>query len=237
MDNCDHLHESLRGRDWKEDSKRMTQIQKAEKKQRMKEAIERSRKRVMRKRSPSTSPETTTANQANMNQYQSGLASIALASAPHPPSNSWVLDSAATDHIFNNLSLLHDYRPSTAPHKLEAGTQALNIHGYGTAYTTIQTLNGPTKLRLNNVAYIPGFLANLVCFRRLQNKGIQWDTATGHHLDHNGDHICKLLDHYGLWLLEYNPSTSSHEGSGGVFNTGDSYSDEEPLTTAFTSSK
>jgi len=104
-----------------------------------------------------------------MNQYQSGLAFITLILSSNLLSNSWVLDCAATDHIYNDLSRLEEYRPSAAPNRLEVGTQALDIQGYGTAYVTIQTLHGPAKLRLNNVAYIPGFLANLVCFRRFQD--------------------------------------------------------------------
>jgi hypothetical protein len=107
-----------------------------------------------------------------MGEYHTGLASIALASIANPVRDSWVLDDAATDHVCNNIKLLHDFRPSITPNKLESGTQSLDIHGYGIAYITVQTLNGPHKLRLNDVAYIPGYVTNLVCFRRFHQKGI-----------------------------------------------------------------
>ena len=228
LDDCDHLHESLRPSNWKEDSKRTAQIQKAERIKWKKDAIERSRKRVLKKQDTHSNCTTATAgNQVDTAQYNAGLASIALASSSSSPvMDSWVLDPAATEHVCNNLNRLEDYRPSVTPNMLQAGTQVLTVHGYGTAYITVQTLNGPAKLRLNNVAYIPGFLANLICFRRFQDKGIQWDTARARLVDHKGDHLCKVLDHHGLWLLEYNPPSS--EASGGVS------SDEEPLAAALT---
>jgi hypothetical protein len=127
-----------------------------------------------------------------------------------------VLDNAATDHICNDLSRLEDFRPSTVTNKLEAGTQTLDIQGYGTAYITVQTLLGPYKLRLNDVAYIPGYTTNIVCFRRFHQRGIQWDTARTRLIDENGAHICSLQDRHGLWLLEYNPlTTNGSQTSGG----------------------
>jgi hypothetical protein len=77
-----------------------------------------------------------------------------------------VLNYAAINYIYNDLSRLEDYRPSITSNRLEAGIQALNIYKYSTTYITIRILNRPAKLRLNNVVYIPGFLANLVYFRR-----------------------------------------------------------------------
>lgn len=217
IDDCDHMHEQLRGKDWKEDSKRAELLQKAEKKPPCKRVIEGSRKRVSKKhKTASDQAKTATDDQTNMGKYQAGLASIALATVANPVRDSWVLDNAATDHVCNNIELLHDFRPSTAPNRLESGTQSLDIHGYGTAYVTVQTLHGPYKLRLNDVAYIPGYITNLVCFRRFHQKGIQWDTARSRLIDQDGSHVCSLLDRHGLWLLEYNPvANRSEETSGG----------------------
>jgi hypothetical protein len=50
MDDCDHIHEQRRGKDWKEDSKRAEQLRKAETTPSRKAAIERSRRRVCKKR-------------------------------------------------------------------------------------------------------------------------------------------------------------------------------------------
>ena len=180
VDKCDHIHEHLRGKDWKEDLKRSEQIRKASKE--AKALIKRSRKRVndkQRKAGSEQAKPTQNAGdpQAILSKYQAGLASIALLTVSSPIRNSLVLNNATTDHVYNDIKLLHDFRPSTAPNRLESGTQSLEIQGYGTAYISVQTPCGPGKFRLNDVAYIPGYITNLVCFRRLNRGGIQWDSA------------------------------------------------------------
>lgn len=127
MDDYDHIHEHLRGKDWKEDPKRVKQLRQAEATLNRKRGIDGSRRRISRKLAKNDQAKTATDNQASIGKYHTGLALIALASITNPVRDSWLLNNAATNYIYNNIKLLHDFRPSITPDKLESGTQSLNI--------------------------------------------------------------------------------------------------------------
>ena len=53
------------------------------------------------------------------------------------------------------------------------------IRGYGSIHLTLRSEQGLRVIRLDNVAYCPDLLCNLVSFRMLKCMGLWWDTEKG----------------------------------------------------------
>jgi predicted 2-oxoglutarate/Fe(II)-dependent dioxygenase YbiX len=86
--------------------------------------------------------------------------------------NCWTLDSAADVHVCNDLARFQFERTAGVDDVLFAGKDAYDVQAYGTVILTVQTLNGTAKIKLLNVALMPGFLTNLVALRRFVEKGV-----------------------------------------------------------------
>ncbi len=59
-----------------------------------------------------------------------------------------------------------------------------------------------------NVAYIPKFHTSVVSFGKMQEKGVQWDTANSR-LTYNDEAFCMVPKYHGQWVLEYNEPNHS----------------------------
>ena len=79
-------------------------------------------------------------------------------------------------HVCNNTSRsgLVKTRNTGPDDLLYAGKTAYPIEAYGEATVQIRTPAGSEQITLMNVALAPGFMTNLVCLRRLNDKGVHW---------------------------------------------------------------
>ena len=91
---------------------------------------------------------------------------------------SWILDNGSDSHVCNN-SMLSRFTKTHDPHPddmLAAGTQIIPIESWGTLDITIQTPStGPHLMNLCKVAYVPGFMTNLVSQDKLYVKRLYFD--------------------------------------------------------------
>ena len=85
--------------------------------------------------------------------------------------NSVLLDSAATVHVFNDLSRFTDFRYASDEDSLLAGKERLSIDGWGTVKLTVKTETGYRTIRLQDVAYVESFHTNIASLVRFTNKG------------------------------------------------------------------
>ena len=98
---------------------------------------------------------------------------------PTPLANSFILDSGATDHVYNNRARFHDYTKAGADDYMAAGANTVKIEGWGTVTITMECDGTPTGQRtfdLYNTAHIPSFTSNLVLYNRFYNKHLFWDS-------------------------------------------------------------
>ncbi len=91
---------------------------------------------------------------------------------------SYILDSRAIDHVYNDRSRFIDFILAPSDELLVVGTTAIYIEGYRTVSITIEcektesTPDGKRTFQLYDVAYIPSFTTNIVYYNRFHDKGI-----------------------------------------------------------------
>ncbi|KAF4340968.1 hypothetical protein FBEOM_5107 [Fusarium beomiforme] len=125
--------------------------------------------------------------------------------APYPLKHSAILDSGSTIHIFNEVCRFLDYRPAPFGDFVYAGDSPVAIHGYGNVDIRVQGPQGPSILRLRDVAHCINFACNIVSYRQLRKRGYYWDTkGNNNHICRKDDSIlCILTDHFDQYVLEY----------------------------------
>ena len=94
----------------------------------------------------------------------------------YPLRASAILDSGTTCHIFNNANRFVLLRPPEPGDFIWAGNAHIWIKGYGSIHLHVRSKQGYQTIRLDNVAYCPNLLCNLVSFRLLRKQGLWWDT-------------------------------------------------------------
>jgi len=88
----------------------------------------------------------------------------------------WILDSGSNIHVTNSDKNLKITHIPDQIERLTAGQGTCNIAAYGTATIEVKTPHGKGYMELQNVAYIPGFITNLVSLSKLTTKILYWDT-------------------------------------------------------------
>ena len=125
--------------------------------------------------------------------------------APYPLKHSAILDSGSTIHIFNEICRFLDYRPAPFGDFVYAGDSQVAIYGYGDVDIRVQGPQGPSILRLRDVAHCRNFACNIVSYRQLRKRGYYWDTkGNNNHIRRKDDSIlCTLNDKFDQYVLEY----------------------------------
>lgn len=120
-------------------------------------------------------------------------ATSALAVASHPPiededsfscgymaspplqitSGHWVLDSGATQHMTNDISIFTRLDSTQKASINMANDGAIKVEGIGEAVITITTDEGPKEMKMHDVWYAPGLANNLLSWYRLRERGFQ----------------------------------------------------------------
>jgi hypothetical protein len=138
-------------------------------------------------------------------------ASFKAGQLDYPLKDCFILDSGTTIHITNNEERIQNLRPPANDDYLWAGNSQVWIQGYGTVPLRLASPRGTTVLELQNVAWCPDILCNLVSFRQLRQQGIWWDTkGEPTQLRRLDDTTITLLkEQHGQWVLEEPLSQSS----------------------------
>ncbi|EKG09419.1 Integrase catalytic core, partial [Macrophomina phaseolina MS6] len=137
---------------------------------------------------------------------------FSFAAQSSPLFNSWILDSGTDVHVCNQ-SMAHRFKETKKARPdetLGSGNRSIPIQAWGTVDITVKTETGQGTITLNNVAFIPSFMSNLVSMSIALSKKIYWDTQNMQ-LIHQGKHYCKVQQHQGHFLLEHN-SNSEYQG-------------------------
>jgi hypothetical protein len=125
--------------------------------------------------------------------------------APYPLRHSAILDSGSTIHIFNEVCRFLNYRPAPSGDFVYAGESPVAIHGYGNVDIRVQGPQGPSLLRLRDVAHCINFACNIVSYRQLRKRGYYWDTKGNNNQIRRKDDsiLCTLTDHFDQYVLEH----------------------------------
>ena len=81
----------------------------------------------------------------------------------------WVLDSGATQHMTNDISIFTRLDSTKKASINMANDGAVKVEGIGEAVITIATDEGPREMKMHDVWYAPGLANNL----RLCERGVQ----------------------------------------------------------------
>ena len=131
-------------------------------------------------------------------------AAFGVSNQGYPLKDAFILDSGSTTHICNNLSRIKRMRPPAMGDYIWAGNTRVVIQGYGAVIIATEGEQGRQTLLLNNVAWCPDFLCNLISFRLLRRQGIWWenreDPTSLRQWD--GSIIATLSEQHGQWVVE-----------------------------------
>ena len=90
----------------------------------------------------------------------------------YPLRKSTLLDSGTTIDIFNDLSRFRNFRKAPRNHVVRCGNHFARILGYGTVDVEVTHDNRCSILRIQNAAFCPDFMTNLVSFTNLRKQEI-----------------------------------------------------------------
>lgn len=124
-----------------------------------------------------------------------------------PLEDSVILDSGSNVHVFNNQARFVKFAPEDDGDEIQTGDGKLKIQGYGDAEIRVSTGNRIRKLRLRNAAYVPGLATSVVSVYLLKKDGIWWDMKCNPTVlrSQKGSVLATIEEHYGQYILEYNP--------------------------------
>ena len=124
----------------------------------------------------------------------------------HPLQDLIIYNSGASGYICNNLSMMTDIRDAPLNDTLSTASGNLQITKYSTI-TLQNTIHNQSKvLHLPNAAYIPDSAVSLASVQKLKNFGVRWN-QDNNTLTFNGNTICQLEQHYGVYTLYYKAMT------------------------------
>lgn len=119
---------------------------------------------------------------------------------------STILDSGSTTHICNDRSRIYDYKEQRG--SMLAGKAECQILGYGKVRLALSEPGAINEIVLHNVAYIPGFLTNIVSLDLMNEKDVHWDSRT-RQLYHPNGVLCYTPRYFGQTVLQYVPIDAS----------------------------
>ena len=103
--------------------------------------------------------------------------------------------------VNHNKGFIYTRSPRPGEH-ISGGRDSYQIEAFGTVQVELRTPNGPLMITLVDVAYIPGFLTNVVALDRLNKGGVHWDSERPSILKRNGT-VFGYLEQVGRhWVLQ-----------------------------------
>jgi hypothetical protein len=104
-----------------------------------------------------------------------------------------VLDTGSSLHVFNNLRRFDTFRKAPRGDYVLAGSTKVPILGYGKVTMRVDSGDGKQQsFQLKNVAYCPEFVANIVSYDLLEERGFRWDTKTNQLVRNDDSPVCVI---------------------------------------------
>src|SRR5882757_3628423 len=146
-------------------------------------------------------------NNANSDTGVIGVftAAYSTAQSEYKLKNHWIIDSGSDIHVCNSQDGYARTGAAGETDQLIAGKTRYQIASFGTVNVAVNTPQGIRQIQLTNVAYIPGFMTNLVSLSRLVQQGVHWNTETGQ-LTRQGQAFCYITAFDGHWTLTPHPT-------------------------------
>ena len=86
--------------------------------------------------------------------------------------NHWIIDSGSDAHVCNSQDSFTRTRNALQTDQLISGKTVYKIEAFGTVEIDVRSPQGIGQIMLIDVAYIPGFMTNLVSLSRLVARGV-----------------------------------------------------------------
>ncbi|KAF2741614.1 hypothetical protein M011DRAFT_482414 [Sporormia fimetaria CBS 119925] len=96
-------------------------------------------------------------------------------------SNRWILDPGSNTHVINTEAWAGWTKmyEAVATDVIGAGTGRIQVMAWGTMELKAKTPTGVRSLTLTHVAYVPGFITNLIGLARCRKMDIHFDSGRG----------------------------------------------------------
>ncbi|KAI1509646.1 Pol protein [Pyrenophora tritici-repentis] len=117
--------------------------------------------------------------------------------------NRWILDPGSNTHVTNTRAYGWKKRADGTGEVVKAGNQELAIREWGDVILLINTPTGTEQIELTYVAYVPGFLTNVVGLSRCRSIGIHFDSGRDCLYQRRWNNVISKLQYVGgHWLID-----------------------------------
>ena len=210
---CFYLNKRIRPENWQPDeeiAKKMEKLLKEDKnfKEKVDKSFEKGReiaeKRKKEKEAASaTSTATDSSSSTNQKYTFTSKHHVAFSSSEESALyHCWILDSGSDTHVINHSTGFTPIRDPMPNEVVSGGSHVYRVEAFGSVQVTIDTPDGQLDIELRDVAYIPGFLTNVVSLERLNAKGVHWDSERPSYLKRNGYDFAYLEQVGKHWVLQ-----------------------------------
>jgi hypothetical protein len=155
-----------------------------------------------------------------------------------PLINQWILDPGSNAHVANSRSFGWKTTAQAQPGEcVYAGGQLLQIEGWGEVELQVNTPSGRQPFKLTYVAYIPGFLTNVVGLSHCRSLDIHFNSGTNCLYQRvPSNPVCYLKYKDGHWRIDgdekaRSPPRSLQAAAAAVsgYRSKPSYKEKKPL--------
>ena len=118
----------------------------------------------------------------------------------------WMLDPGSNMHVCNSRTLYTELKPATPGDIVITGGGPICIHSYGTVKLKVKDSRfKDSTITLYDVAYVPGFITNLVSLAPGRAAGIHFDSGRDVlYNKYTGKIVCRVFPDGGHWYLSQN---------------------------------
>ena len=114
----------------------------------------------------------------------------------------WIVDSGSDTHVINHSAGFVRTRDPGPNECVQGGRDSYQIEAFGTVDVSLNTPNGPLTITLKEVAFIPGYLTNIISLERMNAVGIHWDSERPTYLKRNGSTFAYLEQVGRHWVVQ-----------------------------------
>jgi hypothetical protein len=115
----------------------------------------------------------------------------------------WILDSGSTIHVCNDAKYFISFDRQSDEHVYHGNTSS-QIQAYGTVRLRITAPNGKKEwFVLKNVAYVPGFIINIVSYHLARKAGYWWNGKDDYLHDDQDLTVVQLHRQFNHWIIKH----------------------------------
>ena len=154
------------------------------------------------------------------------VVALAASLADYKLRNHWTYDCATDVHICNSTEGFTRTRSARPGEVVLTGTDTAHpVEAFGTVDIPVDSPRGPITLRLLDVAYIPGYLTNLICAGILRKKGVYLDMENDLLYQKPNNILCYLRSIDNHWILTKRRTASTQQ----ISALANSYQERSPI--------